>query len=128
LTSPHRLSALMDAMRKSVTTDPGMNLTMVVQEAQALLAGKIEFLTIPVVNSNARSPSGQSIVQVNVPQVHQFVAGLTRAPQPTTKSGPTSMPAQAKSAQTKPAPTTVNPPAPRAPTPPVSIGGVPCVD
>ena len=112
LTSPHRLSALMTAMRKSVITDPGMGLAMVVQEAHALLAGRIEFVTIPVVNSNARSPRGQSIVQVNVAQVRQFVTGLIR-PQTTTGT-----PVQT----TKPAP------AAKAPTPPVSIGGVPCVD
>lgn len=119
LTSPHRLSALMDSMRKSVITDPGMDLAMVVQEAQALLAGKIEFVTIPVVNTNARSPRGQSIVQVNVAQVHQFVAGLTGTP----KATPATTAAPATTA--KPAATT---PAPKAPTPPVSIGGVPCVD
>ncbi|HEX5121576.1 MAG TPA: LCP family protein [Pseudonocardiaceae bacterium] len=129
LTSPHRLSALMNAMRKSVITDPGMDLAMVVQEAQALLAGKIEFVTIPVVNSNARSPRGQSIVQVNAAQVHQFVAGLTGTPKaaPTTTAKPA--PASKPAPTAKPAPTKAHTtPAPKAPTPPVSIGGVPCVD
>lgn len=120
LTSPHRLSALMNAMRRSVTTDPGMDLAMVVQEAQALLGGRIEFVTIPVVNSNARSPRGQSIVQVNTAQVRRFVAGLVAPP---AKAAPTpARPTPARSTPARPAPV------PKAPTRPVSIGGVPCVD
>jgi LCP family protein required for cell wall assembly len=122
LTSPRALSGLMTAMRKSVITDPDLDLTTLVQEAQDLIEGHIEFVTIPVVNTNARSPSGQSIVQVSVPAVHQFLRSLT-APATTTTAAPpptTTRPA---------APTTTKPtPVPKAATPPVSIDGVPCVD
>jgi LCP family protein required for cell wall assembly len=118
LTSPSALSGLMTAMKKSLVTDPGLDLTMLVAQAQALLAGNIEFVTIPVVNPNARSPRGQSIVQVDVDQVHQFLATLTTPALP----APTTAPA------TTVAPTTTVATAPKAPTPPVGIDGVRCVD
>jgi hypothetical protein len=78
----------------------------------------VEFVTIPVVNSNAVSPTGQSIVQVDVPQVQKFVAGLN-AP-PVTATTHTATPTVAA----PPPP----PPATNEPTPPVSIDGVRCVN
>jgi LCP family protein required for cell wall assembly len=122
LTSPTALSGLMDAMRKSLVTDPGLNFTTLAQQAQNLVSGNLEFVTIPVVNSDARSPDGQSIVQVDVNQVHQFLATLN-AP-PTTAPAPPAVPTTA--VPTTAAPVTVAPP--KAPTPPVSIDGVRCVD
>jgi LCP family protein required for cell wall assembly len=129
LTSPHALAGLMNAMKKSVVTDPGLDITTLIQQAQNLLAGNIEFVTIPVVNVNARSPRGQSIVSVSVPQVHQFVSSLLAPPTPTA----TSATAPAPTTTTAPPPTTTgpstpHPPVPKAATPPVSINGVPCVD
>jgi LCP family protein required for cell wall assembly len=119
LTSPHALGALMNAMRRSLVTDPGLDPTTLLQEAQSLIAGDIEFTTIPVVNSNARSPSGQSIVQVDMAQVRQFMSRLLAPP-------PAAAPRTSTPATTAapPAPTVT----PQAPTPPVSIDGVGCVD
>jgi LCP family protein required for cell wall assembly len=118
LTSPKALSGLLNAMKKSLVTDPGLDVTTLLQQGQNLISGNLEFVTIPVVNQNARSPRGQSIVQVSVPQVHRFLASLT------------SPPATTKPTTTKPAPpATVKPvPGPQEPTPPVSINGVRCVD
>jgi LCP family protein required for cell wall assembly len=126
LTSPTALSGLMTAMKKSLVTDPGLDLTTLVQQAQNLLAGNIEFVTIPVVNPNARSPGGQSIVQVDVHQVHRFLTTLTgqaalAAPPALAASPPPATTAVA-------APTTTVAAPPKAPTPPVSIDGVRCVD
>ncbi|HEX4723535.1 MAG TPA: LCP family protein [Pseudonocardiaceae bacterium] len=129
LTSPSALSALLDVLKQSLVTDPGLDFTSLVQQLQGLASGTMTFVTIPVVNSNARSPSGQSIVQVDVNQVHQFMTALTH-PQTATPTPPP--PAHT----TKPAPTTATtttPAAPAAtptnePTPPVSLDGVRCVD
>jgi hypothetical protein len=77
----------------------------------------VEFVTIPVVNSNAVSPTGQSIVQVDVPQVQRFVAALNAPP-------PTTQPAATAPAAPPPPP----PPATNEPTAPVSIDGVRCVN
>jgi LCP family protein required for cell wall assembly len=114
LTSPSALSALLDAMRKSLVTDPGLDITTLVQQFQGLASGAVDFVTIPVVNSNAVSPTGQSIVQVDVPQVQRFMAALNAPPATTPATHPA----------TPPPP----PPATNEPTPPVSIGGVRCVD
>jgi LCP family protein required for cell wall assembly len=123
LTSPKALSGLMNAMKKSLVTDPDLDLTTLLQQGQDLISGNLEFVTIPVVNQNARSPRGQSIVQVSVPQVHQFLASLTSPPATTTNPAPTTHPAPPTTTTRKPAP-----PRTQEPTPPVSINGVRCVD
>jgi LCP family protein required for cell wall assembly len=119
LTSPKALSGLMNAMKKSLVTDPDLDLTTLLQQGQDLISGNLEFVTIPVVNQNARSPRGQSIVQVDVPQVHRFLASLTRPAATTTTPVPTTR---------VPVPTTTPVPTTQEPTPPVSINGVRCVD
>jgi LCP family protein required for cell wall assembly len=137
LTSPTALSGLLNAMQRSLVTDPDLDLTTLVQQFQSLTDGGMEFLTIPVVNSNARSPSGQSIVSVDVGQVHRFMAALTgSAPAATTTPAPpkpapttatsttaTSTPATSTPATSTPAVVPSN-----EPTPPVSVDGVRCVD
>jgi LCP family protein required for cell wall assembly len=112
LTSPATLSGLLDAMRKSLVTDPGLDITTLVQQFQGLASGAVNFVTIPVVNSNAISPTGQSIVQVDVPQVQRFMAALNAPPHAATRTAAPPPP----------------PPATNEPTPPVSIDGVRCVD
>lgn len=123
LTSPSALSGLVDAMSRSLVTDPGMDLPSLVQQAVNLTSGKVEFVTIPVVNDNARSPRGQSIVQVDPTAVRQFVAALSQPPvTPTTPAGP----APSTTVTTTPPPSAPRPG--NAPTPPVSVDGIPCVD
>ena len=148
LTNPGALSDLAGVVRQSLTTDPGLDIVTFAQQAQSLASGNVEFVTIPVVNDNARSPSGQSIVQVDVNTVHQFVTNLIAStpPPPTTTTPPpaptTTPPTSTRPGSTPPASTpatsapatstsatTPPPPAPHnEPTAPVSIDGVPCVD
>jgi LCP family protein required for cell wall assembly len=143
LANPAAMSGLMDTVHKSLVTDPGLDLMTLIQQAQSLVNGDVEFVTIPVVNANARTPGGQSIVSVDVNQVHQFVAGLVGAPQAGTPSTPPPAPTGHPSTQQAPAvqppnttpvpvTTTTAPPAPpstaNAPTAPVTIDGVRCVD
>lgn len=151
LTNPNALSGLLNTVHQSLVTDPGLDLLTLAQQAQSLISGNVEFTTIPVVNDNARSPDGQSIVQVDPTAVHEFVTGLItpNTPASTSPTAPTTTApaAGAPAATTAPAtastsapttapPTTTTPPATstttaptvNAPTAPVSINGVPCVD
>ncbi|HJP74854.1 MAG TPA: LCP family protein [Pseudonocardiaceae bacterium] len=138
LTNPGALGALAGVVRQSLTTDPGLDIITFAQQAQSLASGNVEFVTIPVVNDNARSASGQSIVQVDVNAVHQFVTNLiASSPPPPTTTQPTAVSVPpAKSTIPPPPPTTTTPttttppppPPTNEPTSPVSIDGVPCVD
>ena len=129
LTNPSALSGLLDTVHKSLITDPGLDLLTLAQQAQSLASGNVEFVTIPVVNDNARSPSGQSIVAVDGTAVRQFVAALVNpAPAPSTTTA-----APATTGTGAPATTTTTPPPPASPTvntptAPVSINGVRCVN
>ena len=149
LTNPGALGALAGVVRQSLTTDPGLDILAFAQQAQSLASGNVEFVTIPVVNDNARSASGQSIVAVDVNAVHRFVSQLIAStpPPPTTTTTPpppttttpaapgkptttSSAPGKPTTTTTPPPTTTTTPPPPptNEPTAPVSIDGVPCVD
>jgi LCP family protein required for cell wall assembly len=117
LTSPTALAGLLDTMKKSLVTDPGLDFTSLVQQLQGVATGAMAFVTIPVVNSNAVSPRGQSIVQVDVAKVHRFMTALTSPP-----PAPTSHVAAPQSHSAAP------PPPINGPTPPVSLDGVRCID
>jgi LCP family protein required for cell wall assembly len=71
-----KLSALMAAVQKSVVLDSGWDILGFVQQAQSLAGGNVEFVTIPVVNSNGTNERGQSIVVVDPNAVKQFTAEL----------------------------------------------------
>lgn len=129
LTNPQALGALMNAMKQTLITDPGFSLTTLIQEAQGLISGNIEFTTIPIVNSNARTPDGQSIVQVDPAQVRRFMATLVApAATPTTTRTTPPPPARLTSPTPTVTPTPTVGPAPQAPTAPVSIDGIRCID
>ncbi|MGH3979958.1 MAG: LCP family protein, partial [Pseudonocardiaceae bacterium] len=76
LTDRGRLSALMDAAKRSVVLDDGWNVLGFAQQMQGIAAGAVEFVTIPVEAIDARNERGQSIVTVDRRQVRDFVAGL----------------------------------------------------
>ena len=50
LTNPSRLSALLDAARRSVVLDTGFDLLTFAQQMRGLAAGKLRFTTIPTTN------------------------------------------------------------------------------
>jgi LCP family protein required for cell wall assembly len=104
LLDPDRLGALTAAVQKSVVIDQGWDVLGFVQQAQSLTGGNVEFVTIPVVNSNGRNERGQSIVVVDRDAVQKFVAGLaTGAPSGFTGRGPLRL-----NAASEPDPITVN--------------------
>ncbi|WP_410569092.1 LCP family protein [Amycolatopsis sp. cmx-4-61] len=82
LTSPGTLNDLMDAVHRSLTLDPGLDLLQFAQQAKGIASGDLAFATVPVVTANGRSADGQSIVQVDVKAVREFVASLAGRPAP----------------------------------------------
>ncbi|GLY41608.1 LytTR family transcriptional regulator [Amycolatopsis sp. NBRC 101858] len=76
LTSPGTLNNLMDAVHRSLTLDPGLDLLQFAQQAKGIASGDLTFATIPVITANGRSPDGQSIVEIDPKAVREFVAGL----------------------------------------------------
>jgi LCP family protein required for cell wall assembly len=75
LASPSTLNDLMDAVHRSLTLDPGLDLLRFAQQAKGIASGDLTFATIPVVTANGRSDDGQSIVQIDLKAVREFVAG-----------------------------------------------------
>jgi LCP family protein required for cell wall assembly len=76
LTNPGKLSALTDALHRSLVLDPGFDLLQFADQAKRLASGDVSFTTIPVITIDGRSPDGQSIVQVDPKAVQQYIAGL----------------------------------------------------
>lgn len=112
LTDNAKLNALEDAVSKTVVMDSGLHFLELVNQAQALATGNVQFVTIPVEAVGARNDRGQSIIVVDLPKVHRFVEDLL-APQPPKPAG---RPAPVEYGQTGPA-------AAKAAQP-----SVPCVD
>jgi LCP family protein required for cell wall assembly len=84
LTNNAKLAALEDAVSKTVVMDDGLHFLELVNQAQTLASGSVQFVTIPVTGVGARNDRGQSIITVDLPAVHAFVKGLlTPATQPT---------------------------------------------
>lgn len=82
LTDTGRLDALADAVSKTVVMDPGLHFLDLVKQAQALAAGQVEFVTIPVTGVGARNDRGQSIITVDIPAVKAYIAALVTSTPP----------------------------------------------
>jgi LCP family protein required for cell wall assembly len=89
LTDTSKLNALADAVSKTVVMDPGLHFLDLVKQAQALASGTVEFVTIPVTGVGARNDRGQSIITVDVPAVHAYIAQLITATPPPPPPQPT---------------------------------------
>ncbi|MDQ7808334.1 LCP family protein [Amycolatopsis sp. A133] len=93
LASPGTLNDLMDAVHRSLTLDPGLDLLQFAQQAKGIASGNLAFATIPVITANGRSEDGQSIVQIDPKSVRDFVAALAGRPATQPPSGGGSAPA-----------------------------------
>jgi LCP family protein required for cell wall assembly len=125
LTNTNRLGELADAVSKTVIMDPGLHFLDLVNQAQAMASGQVEFVTIPVTGVGARNDRGQSIITVDLPAVKSFIAGLV------TSAAPPVPPAVAPTAAPV-APTAVSEPpgllGPRLLTFNGARKAVPCID
>jgi LCP family protein required for cell wall assembly len=83
LTDQAKLGRLTDAVSKSVVVSPGLDILVLARHLSSMAAGRIEFVTIPVVAVGARNDRGQSIITVDIPKVKEFTALLLgRQPPP----------------------------------------------
>jgi LCP family protein required for cell wall assembly len=82
LTDNAKLNALADAVSKTVIMDPGLRFLDLVNQAQALASGQVEFVTIPVTGVGARNDRGQSIITVDIPAVRAYIAALITSTPP----------------------------------------------
>ncbi|SDS39032.1 cell envelope-related function transcriptional attenuator common domain-containing protein [Corynebacterium timonense] len=76
LTNPSTLRDLAEAAGRSVTLDQGWDVVSFAQQMSGLAGGNVEFTTIPVTSVNGVGDYGESIVTVNVQQVHNFMDSL----------------------------------------------------
>ncbi|MGX7827746.1 LCP family protein [Actinokineospora sp. 24-640] len=88
LADPARLTALEDAVAKTVVMDPGLHFLDLVNQAQALASGKVEFVTIPVTGVGVRSDRDQSIITVDLTAVKSYVAALVSDTPPPAPAAP----------------------------------------
>ena len=82
LTDSAKLSALEQAVSKTVVMDPGLHFLDLVNQAQALASGQVQFTTIPVTGVDTRNDRGQSIVTVDIPSVHGYISALVSGSPP----------------------------------------------
>jgi LCP family protein required for cell wall assembly len=76
LSNPGKLSQLTSAVQRSVVLDEDWDVIGFAKELQNLAGGSVQFQTIPVVDINAMTDYGESIVQVEPTAVRSFVSSL----------------------------------------------------
>ncbi|MDO4928896.1 MAG: LCP family protein [Corynebacterium sp.] len=72
LTNPARLNDLASAAERSMIIDEGWDIMSFANQIQGLAGGNVVFNTIPVTSADGVGDYGESIVTVNVSQVHEF--------------------------------------------------------
>lgn len=73
LTNPARLRELANAAERSVTLDKGWDVVRFAQQLSGLAGDNVTFTTIPVTSVNGVGDYGESIITVDVSQVHRFM-------------------------------------------------------
>lgn len=76
LSNPGKLGQLTSAVQRSVVLDEDWDVIGFARELQNLAGGQVRFETIPVVDINAMTDYGESIVQVDPKAVRKYVAEL----------------------------------------------------
>lgn len=72
LTNPARLNDLSSAAERSMIIDEGWDIMSFANQIQGLAGGNVVFNTIPVTSTDGVGDYGESIVTVNINQVHEF--------------------------------------------------------
>ena len=120
LTSPARISAMVDALTKSVVLDENWDLMTFASQVTTLTGDDIQFSTIPTGTIDLRTPYDGSAVEVDPVQVRAYVQSLLTGPPPSTtsKSGPSGNTGKV----------VVRKVAQESPDAPITAGGIPCVN
>lgn len=126
LTSPSRISALVDALTRSVVLDKNWDLLSFASQAATLTGGDIEFSTIPTGTINLSTPSDGSAVEVDPVQVRAYIQGLLTGPPPSTQTQDT-VPAGAPEPLVD-SKVRVQKMAQETPDQPITAAGIPCVN
>jgi LCP family protein required for cell wall assembly len=127
LTSPSRISGLVDALTKSVVLDQNWDLMSFATQVASLTGDDIEFSTIPTGSISLRTPSDGSAVEVDPDQVRAYFQGLLNGPAPSTP-----LPPDVASTPNTGKPDTgaviVQKMAQESPEQPITAAGIPCVN
>ena len=124
LTSPTRISAMVDALTKSVVLDKDWDLISFASQLTTLTGDDIQFSTIPTGSIDLQTPSDGSAVEVDPAQVRAYVQSLLTGPPPSTtsKSGDTGK------ATVNSGKVVVRKVAQESSERPITAGGIPCVN
>jgi LCP family protein required for cell wall assembly len=77
--NPFKLKSLLNAVKKSLITDPSLDILQFVQQFSKIAGGNVSFGTIPIVNP-AYWVGNQEVVQVDPTAVKQYMNKLIGAP------------------------------------------------
>lgn len=88
LSSPSKLGDLAGAARRSLTIDDDWDIMGFATQLSNLTGGNVKFETIPVISIDGVGDYGESVVTVDVNQVHDFFSALAVAA-PTSSETPT---------------------------------------
>jgi LCP family protein required for cell wall assembly len=80
LTDQTKLRNLIQAVTNSIVLDKNWNVLGFAQQMQGLTGGNLTFQTIPTGNPELETPEDGQAIQINVPDVHDFVQNLTADP------------------------------------------------
>lgn len=93
LTNPARLRDLANAAERSLTLDQGWDIMGFAQQMSGLAGGDVTFTTIPVTSVNGVGDHGESIITVDVAQVHRFMDEQVNPPEEQKTTPQTTTPA-----------------------------------
>lgn len=79
LTSPSKLAQISQAVERSVVIDEGWDVMSFATQLSNLAAGNVTFNTIPVTSVDGTGDYGESIVTVDVAEVHRFMDDLAES-------------------------------------------------
>ncbi len=120
LTSPARISAMVDALTRSVVLDENWDLMTFASQVTTLTGDDIQFSTIPTGTIDLRTPYDGSAVEVDPVQVRAYVQSLLTGPPASTTSR--------SSTSVNTGKVVVRKVAQESPNAPITAGGIPCVN
>jgi LCP family protein required for cell wall assembly len=80
LADQKKLRDLIQAVTNSIVLDKDWNVLGFAQQMQGLTGGNLTFQTIPTGDPELETPEDGQAIQINVPEVHDFVQSLTADP------------------------------------------------
>ncbi len=90
LTSHSKLASLSDAVSRSIVADRNLDIMQFAAQMQNLTGGNVQFNTIPVTSKDGTGDNGESVVTVDVDEVHKFFNQLLGGTDSTASKSPTS--------------------------------------